>query len=123
MFDGAELDLNLPSLFVEPEVCQRADLTHDRFHVLKHLTEVAGQVRRVEAKKLRGEGETRLVGSRWNWLRNGENISDEWADFEKLKDMELKTGRSQSIKACFRWFREIRLSREEPEEYFEQWCV
>lgn len=120
--EAIALDMWRAFMNASHEACPQADLTHDRFHVSKHLTEAVDQVRRAEAKKLRGEGDTRLVGTRWNWLRNEENISDEaWADFEKLKDSELKTGRAWSIKECFRWFWEPHLSREEAEEYFGQW--
>lgn len=102
--------------------CPNADLIHDRFHVSKHLNEAVDQVRRAEAKQMRNQGDNRLVGTRWNWLRNEENISNEaWPEFEKLKDSELKTGRAWSIKECFRWFWEPHLSREEAEEYFAQW--
>ena len=102
--------------------CPEADLIHDKFHVSKHLTEAVDQVRRAEAKQLRSAGDDRLVGTRWNWLRNEESISDEsWPDFEALKDSELKTGRAWSIKECFRWFWMPRLSKKEAEEYFAQW--
>jgi len=120
--EAIALDMWRPFINASREKCPGADLIHDRFHISKHLTEAVDQVRRAEAKQLRGEGDDRLVGTRWNWLRNEESISDEaWPAFEALKASELKTGRAWSIKECFRWFWEPHLSREEAEEYFAQW--
>lgn len=120
--EAVALDMWRPFINASREGCPQADLTHDRFHVSKHLNEAVDQVRRAETKQLRSEGDDRLVGTRWNWLRNEESISDEaWPDFEALKDSELKTGRAWSIKECFRWFWEPHHSREEAEEYFGQW--
>lgn len=120
--EAIALDMWRPFINASREKCPGADLIHDRFHVSKHLTEAVDQVRRAEAKQLRGEGDDRLVGTRWNWLRNEESISEEaWPAFEALKVSELKTGRAWSIKECFRWFWEPHLRREEAEEYFGQW--
>lgn len=120
--EAIALDMWRPFLSASRESCPGADLIHDRFHISKHLTEAVDQVRRSETKQLRGEGDDRLVGTRWNWLCNEESIPEEaWPDFETLKDSELKTGRAWSIKECFRWFWEPHLSREEAEDYFGQW--
>lgn len=120
--EAIALDMWRAFINASREACPEADLIHDKFHVSKHLTEAVDQVRRAEAKQLRSVGDDRLVGTRWNWLRNEESISDEsWPDFEALKNSELKTGRAWSIKECFRWFWEPRLSRKEAEEYFGQW--
>lgn len=120
--EAIALDMWRAFINASREACSQADLTHDRFHVSKHLNEAVDQVRRAETKQLRSEGDDRLVGTRWNWLRNEENITDEaWPDFEALKDSELKTGRAWSIKECFRWFWEPQHNREEAKEYFDQW--
>ena len=120
--EAIALDMWRAFINASREACPEADLIHDKFHVSKHLTEAVDQVRRTEAKQLRSVGDDRLVGTRWNWLRNEESISDEsWPDFEALKNSELKTGRAWSIKECFRWFWEPRLCKEEAEEYFGQW--
>jgi len=54
-----------------------AEIVHDRFHISKHLKEAVDQVRRQEHKKLKKEGDETLTGTRYLWLRNPENISDE----------------------------------------------
>ena len=120
--EAIALDMWKAFINASRKACPDADLVHDRFHISKHLSESVDQVRRAEAKRLRNENDDRLIGTRWNWLRNEETISDdEWPDFEALKDSELKTGRAWSIKECFRWFWEAQLSRKDAEEYFGQW--
>lgn len=104
------------------KACPNADLVHDKFHISQHLGEAVNKVRRTETKKLQAQGDDRLTGTRWWWVRSEESISDEvWEDFEALKNSELKTGRAWSIKEAFRWFWEPHLKREEAAEYFDKW--
>lgn len=82
-----------------------AEIVHDRFHISKHLNEAVDQVRRQEHKMLKKEGDETLTGSRYLWLYNPENMSDEkWDSFSVLKEMELKTSRAWAIREQFRWF-------------------
>ena len=86
-----------------------AEIVHDRFHISKHLNEAVDKVRRQEHKALMKEGDETLKGSKQLWLYNPENISDEqWAQFEALKNMELKSSRAWAIREQFRWFWEYR---------------
>ena len=39
-------------------------------HVAQHLGEAVDRVRRKENKTLRGSGDDRLTGTRYDWLRN-----------------------------------------------------
>lgn len=98
-----------------------AEIVHDRFHISKHLGEAVDQVRRAEHKALKKEGDERLTGSRYLWLTNEENLSEERAaTFEELKNANLKTSRAWAIRELFRDF------WEQPGEYtakafFEKW--
>lgn len=86
-----------------------AEIVHDRFHIAKHLNEAVDRVRRREHKQLKGDGDTRLVGTKQLWLYNPEHVSDEqWAQFKALKESELQTARAWAIREQFRWFREYR---------------
>ena len=86
-----------------------AEIVHDRFHISKHLNEAVDKVRRQEHKALTKDGDLTLKGTRQLWLYNPENLSDEqWAEFETLKDIELKTSRAWAIREQFRWFWEHR---------------
>jgi transposase len=44
-------------------------IVFDKFHVAQHLSQAVDQVRRKENKALRAEGDDRLVGTRYDWLR------------------------------------------------------
>src|SRR5690606_6604938 len=82
-----------------------AEIVHDRFHIRTHLSEAVDQVRRAEHKALKQEGDERLTGSRFLWLTNEENLSEEKAaTFEELKNAKLKTARAWAISDLFRDF-------------------
>jgi len=98
-----------------------AEIVHDRFHISKHLNEAVDKVRRAEHKALKQEGDERLTGSRFLWLTNEENLSEEKAAaFDELKNAKLKTSRAWAISDLFRDF------WDQPGEYtarnfFERW--
>ena len=56
-------------------------------------------MRRMEHKELLQQGDTRLVRSKYDWLRNGPNKDPVRRDrFQALKASELKTARAWAIK-------------------------
>lgn len=74
-------------------------IVYDKFHVAKHLGEGVDRVRRAEAKVLRKCKDDRLVGSRYLWLRNPDNFTDEqWQEFGALRKSKLKTARAWALK-------------------------
>ena len=82
-----------------------AAIVHDKFHVSKHLNEAVDQVRRQEHKTLKSEDDDQLTGTRYLWLYNEKNLTEEASlRFEPLKQLELKTARAWAIKEHFRWF-------------------
>lgn len=98
-----------------------ADIVHDRFHIAKHLGEAVDQVRRAEHKTLKSEGDERLTGSRYLWLRNEENLSEtQAATFEDLKTANLKTSRAWAIRELFREFFEQR-TEWQGRRFFQAW--
>ena len=100
-----------------------AEVVHDRFHIAKHLNEAVDQVRRAEHKSLMQEKDETLKGTRSLWLYNLENLSEQKrAEFELLKEAELKTSRAWAIREQFRWFWDCR-SAEEAEVFFEEWYL
>jgi hypothetical protein len=44
-------------------------IVFDKFHTAKHLSEAVARVRRQENKELRSQGDDRLVGTKYDWLR------------------------------------------------------
>jgi len=74
-------------------------IVYDKFHVAKQLGEAVDQVRRAENKVLRAAGDDRLVGSKYQWLRNPDNFGDDqWSEFRALRDSKLKTARAWALK-------------------------
>src|SRR5438876_3098719 len=45
-------------------------IVFDKFHIAKHLGEAVDRVRRREHKALKAEGDERLTGTKYDWLRN-----------------------------------------------------
>jgi transposase len=87
------------------EKLPQADIVHDRFHISQHLNEAVDKVRRQENKLLVQQGDHRLVGTKFSWLSNEENLSEELADqFDGLKNANLKASRAWAIKELFRDF-------------------
>ena len=74
-------------------------IVYDKFHVAKHLGEAVDRVRRQENKQLRSDGDERLVGTKYQWLRNPDNMTnDQWRDFGELRRSNLKTARAWALK-------------------------
>ena len=99
-----------------------ADIVHDRFHISKYLNDGVDMVRRQESRTLQKDGNTSLVGSKFQWLRNPENMNNTQKDaFDKLLECELKTGIAWSQKNIFREF--WNCSTEfSAKLFFGQWC-
>jgi transposase len=74
-------------------------IVYDKFHVAKQLGEAVDKVRRAENKVLRAAGDDRLVGSKYQWLRNPDNFqADQWREFRALRESNLKTARAWALK-------------------------
>ena len=78
---------------------QDAEITFDKFHVMKIINDAVDQVRREEQKD-----HPELKKSRYVWLKNPENLTlKQQAVFEGLnvKKLNLKTARAYQIKLNF----------------------
>jgi transposase len=74
-------------------------IVYDKFHIAGHLGEAVDQVRRRENRKLRAEGDERLVGTRYQWLRHPDNMDlGQWRAFRALRRSNLKTARAWALK-------------------------
>ena len=99
----------------------QADIVHDRYHISKYLNDAVDAVRRQESRKLKTAGDKTLVGSKYTWLRNPENMSDKQrADFDQLMTCELQTGTAWSLKNMFRAFW-VLTTRDAAEYFFQYW--
>lgn len=86
-----------------------AEITFDKFHVVKLLNEAVDEVRRAEQKE-----QPVLKGSRWVWSKNATNrTAKQQAAFERLSQLNLKTARAHRIKLSFQeFYQEHRLTAE-----------
>src|SRR6266404_337668 len=74
-------------------------IVFDKFHVAQHLSQAVDEVRRKENKALRAEGDDRLKGTRYDWLRSPATIDPEdRRAFAALRQSELKTARAWALK-------------------------
>ena len=95
-------------------------IVYDKFHIAQHLCEGVDQVRRKENKELRADGDDRLVGSKYQWLRNPENFNvHQWYMFRELRRSTLKTARAWALKEQIMALWEYQ--REKPARKFFGW--
>jgi transposase len=74
-------------------------IVFDKFHIAQHLGEAVDRVRRREHKQLKAEGDERLTGTKYDWLRNPAAMDGEQRrDFAQLRQSELKTARAWALK-------------------------
>ncbi len=89
----------------------QSKIVFDKYHIASHLGEAVDRVRRQERKVLAEDGDARLVGTKYLWLRNPENFTKAaWKQFRALRESTLKTARAWALKesamALFEYLRE-----------------
>lgn len=89
----------------------RRKIVFDKFHIAKHLSEAVDLVRRRENRQLRANGDDRLTGTRYDWLRHPAKMEPEDRKaFADLRNSNLKTARAWALKeammAFFEYFYE-----------------
>ena len=74
-------------------------IVFDKYHIAGHLGEAVDRVRREERKNPTVEGDDRLLGTKYLWLRNPANFTDAaWDAFKALRESTLKTARAWALK-------------------------
>ena len=78
-------------------------IVHDRFHVMKLATEAVDKVRRGEHRRLQKEGDDRLSGTKYLWIKSQENLTDnQQARFQEAYNQQLETGKAWAYKEMLR---------------------
>jgi len=101
-------------------------IAFDKFHVAQHLSKAVDKIRRQENKILVSQGDEFLKGSKYLWLQNPDNMSDErWAGFEALRESSLKTARAWAIKelAMSLWYYAYRGSARKAWNKWYSWAI
>jgi transposase len=115
------MDMHQPYVLATQSALPDATIVFDKFHIAKLAGVAVDQVRRQEAKILAEEGDERLKGTRYSWLRNplGED-AEQRKRFEPLRNSNLKTARAWAIKETLMDF--FRYSRESTARtFFQDW--
>lgn len=92
-----------------------AQLTFDKFHVTKILSDAVDQVRREEQRE-----RPELKRTRYLWLMNPDKLKQhQQAALESLTRMNLKTARAYQLRLTFQdfWY----LAQEEAESFLRKW--
>lgn len=80
-----------------------AAIVFDKFHLVRHLLNAVNDVRKAEAKELKGSDPEILKGTRYIWLKNPENLTDrQRVRLSELEKMNLKVNRAYLLKELFR---------------------
>lgn len=101
----------------------QATIVHDKFHCVKELKKAVDSVRKKEHRHLKAEndGESVLNKTKYLWLRNPTNWSDDQrAQFATMKIDVLKVGRAWSIAQAFETFWEYRYAAS-ARKFFDRW--
>lgn len=114
-----EMTLDISPAFIKGvnEQFPKAELTFDKFHVMKIINEAVDEVRRAEQKE-----RPELLRSRWVWLKNENHwTSKQRQMFEALSlpMLNLKTARAHRIKLALQEFWTLPAGLAEP--FLKRW--
>jgi transposase len=80
-----------------------AKIVHDRFHVMKLVNEAVDKIRKEENRRLRGEGNDQLVGTKYLLLKNYDNLKASSREhLENLLAAKMETGKAWTYKELLR---------------------
>lgn len=101
--EAVAMDMSAAYVKATKETLPKAQIVHDRFHVMQLATKAVDQIRRGEHKRLQGEGDDRLTKTRYLWLKSQENLSEKQQNrFDAVYTNRLETGRAWAYKEMLR---------------------
>ena len=72
-------------------------IVFDKFHIAQNLSQAMDQVRRGEHRRLSAQGDDSLKGTKFDWLRNPDQLADAFA-FHALRRRVRRAGRAWELK-------------------------
>jgi transposase len=100
---GICCDMWHPYLEVIREAAPQATIVFDRFHLVRHLLNAVNAVRKAEARELRKSNPALLQGTRYLWLKNPWNLTEQQQQrLSVLERLNLKVNRAYLLKEAFR---------------------
>lgn len=111
------MDMWKPYINMASERFPKAEVVHDKFHLVKYLSEAIDKVRRRESKT-----HSELKNSRYALLKNVMNLTEKQRiKFEAIRDGNYEVAKAWGVRENFRaLFAEN--SKEEAFILFSQWC-
>lgn len=98
-----------------------ADIVYDRFHIARYLNEAVEKIWSSENRSLQKGNDDTLSGTKFVWLKNPENHTDNQKQaFENIKLQLYKVGRGWQIKEAFREFWNYTY-KGSARKYFDRW--
>jgi len=118
---AAAMDMWEPFAQAATEVMPQALVVHDKFHIMAHLNKAIDLVRRAEHRAFLREGDRRLTGTRYDWLRNVETLRGAaYIRISTLLKAGAKVARAWLLREVFRAFWES-TTREAARHFYEGW--
>jgi transposase len=117
------MDMWQPYMDSAASLVPQAAIVHDKFHCVKELKKAVDGVRKKEHKTLKAEndGESVLNKTKYLWLRNPKNWSDDQrSQFATMKIDVLQVGRAWSIAQAFEDFWAYRYAGS-ARKFFDRW--
>ena len=103
--EGVCCDMWQPYIDMVKERLPDATLVFDKFHITHHLLQAVDDVRRDEARELKKTNPELLKRTRYIWLKNVENLTDnQRARLGYLEKLNLRCNRAYLLKETFREF-------------------
>ena len=121
LVEAVSMDMWGPFDSARAAVLPQADTVHDRFHIMRYLSEAVDKTRRMEHKRLSLQGDIRMAGSKYLWLRDLTNMTPrQWLAFQNVRKASSETAKVWTFKEEFAYFFELK-SVEEGKVYIEEW--
>ncbi len=105
------------------KVCvPKADIVHDRFHLSQYLNKAVDITRRAENKKLVALKDDRLKGTKYLWLKNPDNFTDNQQQMhdQLMQDKALETAKAWILKEEFKDFFKSQ-TIQQATDFFNEW--
>lgn len=102
--------------------CRNAQIVFDKFHVIQHSNKAVDKVRQTEFRKGTPDVKSQLEKSRWLWLRNPENLTEEEEERMELIDRDmLVTAKAYQMRLALQNIYNCRTAKR-AEKRFASWC-
>ena len=103
------------------EKLPNASIVHDHFHISQYLNKAVDQIRKKENREFNTTSSNPLKKSKFLWLSNPENLSEEATiKLKSLNELNLKVSKAWMLKENFKPFWQYR-SKVWAKKYFNVW--